>query len=114
PTPEVARECVVALVELACLRMLAEVAGRPESLPFTVESALRLTLLEPVALDGWVDLYASLDHSGLAEVLGWSADLPVSTGIVEWLERAVQADASPETAQTVASLARAARGLTGA
>ncbi len=109
PPPERIREAVVALVELACLRMLAEVAGRPESLPFTVESALRLTLLEPVAADGWVDLYASLAHSGLADLLGWPA-VPDSQPVADWLEHAV-AEPGPDTVAAVAGLARAAKGL---
>lgn len=116
---------VQALVELFSIRMLAETLRRPEAVPFTVESAMRLSMLEPMDLEAWVDLYAALDHSGLSELLDLAPEPPPAVraasaalgadGVVDWLEKTGEAEAPPEgTVDAVAALCRAARALAAA
>ncbi|MCA9494816.1 MAG: FHA domain-containing protein [Myxococcales bacterium] len=123
PPPERSRECATAFLEMACLRMLSEAATRPESMPFTVESAMRLTLLDPLGAEGWLDLYAALEHSGMDELLDWPTELPApirsalaelgASSVLEWLEKAVHAPDPPSSvAQTVLGLGHTARALT--
>lgn len=128
--PSVEATCAVlnAFTELAVVRVLAEALHAPEALPFAVESAMRLVMLEEMEAEGWLDLYAALEHSGLIELLGLPADplepsspvqLPVAvrdamheigeTELVDWLDHA-RTRTSDRVVPAVAALARAARG----
>lgn len=123
PPASAGKLAVRAYVELATIRMLAETLRRPEAVPFTVESAMRLSMLEPMDLEAWTDLYAALEHCGLVELLGLPGDPPAAVraavaevgadDVLGWLEHANEADApGPATAEAVAALCRAAHGLT--
>ncbi|MEQ1501890.1 MAG: FHA domain-containing protein [Myxococcota bacterium] len=120
PAPGIGAAAARVFVELAVVRVLAEALGATRALPFTLESTMRLVMLDEMDVEQWLDLFAALDHSGMLELLGLPSELPASVrdvfdasgtpDLVNWLELAPSLD--PITvAATVAALTRAARGL---
>lgn len=120
PSVQVAAATARAFVEVAVVRVLAEALGAPRALPFTVESAMRLVMLDEMESDSWVDLFAALEHCGMSELLALPSDLPSlvrdamdAAGLAEltdWLEQAGIRDPLA-VAPAINALTRAARGL---
>jgi GGDEF domain-containing protein len=118
PGPGACAAAVRSFVELAVLRVIAESARA--ALPFTVESTMRLVMLDEMESEAWLDLYAALEHSGLIELLSLPADLPAAvrdamtelgtTSLIDWLEQAQHQD-SPTIVAAITALTRSARGL---
>ncbi|MEZ4239970.1 MAG: FHA domain-containing protein [Myxococcota bacterium] len=111
---------VRAFVELAVVRVLAEALAASRALPFTVESAMRLAMLDEMDPRRWLDLFAALESSGLSELLGLPTDLPpvLRDGmdglgvaeLVDWFDVAPRR-APGTVAPAINALTRAARGL---
>lgn len=118
PGPGACAAAVRSFVELAVLRVLAEASQAP--LPFTVESTMRLVMLDEMESEAWLDLYAALEHSGLIELLSIPTEPPVAvrdamselgtTEVIDWLE-AAQHRESQTIVSAITALTRSARGL---